>query len=105
MYDDFKLVEPSGPAVKPGLPPLRVVHVLLYLAVASVYLTAALSHEWNPSSDLRSASDETYRRLVVAPPALWNAATTTVVILLVVWTIQRRRAWTEPGHWIALWLV
>lgn len=88
-----------------NLPPLRVAHVLLYLAVASAYLMVAMSHRLNPPAVLRSAADERYRRIIEAPPALGSAATTTVFVLLIVWTVQRRRAWTEPGHWIALWLV
>jgi hypothetical protein len=73
--------------------------------VASITLVFAMSPRWNPAEDLRSASGGTYRRLIVTPPALCNAAVITTVILLFVWTIQRRCAWTEPGHWIALWFV
>jgi hypothetical protein len=87
------------------LPPLRLVHLLLYLVVASVYLTMAMSWRWNPSEDLRAAADGRYWQIISTPPALWKAATTTIVILLFVWTCQRRRVWCEPGHWLALYFV
>ena len=38
------------------LPPLRLAHLLLYLVVASVYLTMAKSHRWNPPLHLLLAT-------------------------------------------------
>jgi hypothetical protein len=87
------------------LPPLRLVHLLLYIVVASIYLTVAMSRHWNPPVTLLAASDARYWQIISTPPALWNAATTTVVILLFTWTCQRRNVWREPGHWLALWFV
>lgn len=97
--------ESSEKCVDPNLPPLRLVHLLLYVVVASVYLAMAMSWRWNHSSDMRAPADPRYWQIVSTPPALWNAATTTVVILLFVWTCQRCRVWCEPGHWLALWFV
>ena len=105
MDATHETAESSNKSADRDLPPLRLAHLLLYLVVASVYLTMAKSHRWNPPVDLRAAADSRYWQIISTPPALWNAATTTVVILLFVWTCQRRSVWREPGHWIALYLV
>lgn len=94
-------VESSKQCADRNLPPLRLAHLLLYVAVASVYLAMAMSWRWNNSEDMR-ASDPRYWHIISTPPALWNAATTTVVILLVCWTFQRRDVLRQPGHWLAL---
>jgi len=88
-----------------GPPPLRLTHLLLYMAVCSVSLAVAMSPAGNPPLSLREAADPRYRRIIVVPDALLWAATITVFLLLVVWTCQRRRVWNQPGHWIAAWLI
>lgn len=86
------------------LPPLRLAHLLLYMAVCSVFLFLATAR---PSAGQpltqRAAANAAYRQVIAVPGAMLNAASVTVFVLLVAWTYQRRRTWREPGHWIALW--
>ncbi|MCI0333306.1 MAG: hypothetical protein L0228_08800 [Planctomycetes bacterium] len=85
-------------------PPLRLAHLLLFMAVCSIFLLVATSPQLaGPPRDLREAADWRYRRIITVPTAMLNAANTTVVILLVVWTWRCRRVWNQPGHWMALW--
>jgi hypothetical protein len=96
----------ASPGGRPVPPPLRLVHLLLFMAVCSVFLSIAISPQFaSPPRDLREAADPRYRRIIAVPDAMLDAATATVLILLVVWTCRRRRVWNLPGHWIALWLL
>src|SRR6476660_4348855 len=89
-------------------PPLRLVHLLLYMTVFGAYLSFVtlpnLRSSGRPLS-LRESSDFNYRRIIELPQAAVAAAALTVVVLLIVWTCRRKRVWDQPGHWIALWTV
>lgn len=87
-------------------PPLRLVHLLLYVAVCSVFLFAETSPRFaRAPRDLREAADWRYRQIIRLPDALLDSANVTVLVLLAAWTFAGRRVWNEPGHLLVLWWV
>ncbi len=94
----------EGSTPRPEAAPFRLVHLLLYVVVCSVFLVDATSPQFmGPARDLREAADWRYRRIIATPVAMLDAANATVLLLLACWTCRRRRVWNEPGHWIAMW--
>jgi hypothetical protein len=97
------MVDQESSAARSELPPLRLVHLLLYTAVCSVYLSFATLpriKEWTGST-LPAPGYHERVRVQFMLEGLVTSTTITVSILVIVWWMRGRRVWDQPGHWIA----
>lgn len=108
MSDVSAAPPPTELPARPSPPPLRLAHLLLYMAVCSVFLTIVTLPQVRDSIFLVKVATAEYRmtvRIHTAAFAIIFSATLTVFILLVTWWVKGKRVWNQPGHWMAVWLV
>lgn len=107
MTDEPTTPPPLGQSLaRPGPPPLRVVHLLLYMAVSSVYLAFVTLPQIRErvTARLPASGFQEQWRVRLTLEGLVYSATITICILLVIWWLRGWRVWDQPGHWIALWV-
>jgi hypothetical protein len=111
---DVSIAVPTDPPVKPPSlcrrpdpPPLRLVHILLFVAVYSAFLAfVGLPHMRHVlGAYMGPIGFEARVRIEAVARGVCLSALMTVAVLTLVWWLRGFLVGNLPGHWLALWSV